>query len=64
MGILWLFLIFASLASHGHVHAQSPEICHRGGGFCRVGYCDSGEYPTKYCFEPVILCCKKEPSTT
>ncbi|EOA95212.1 Gallinacin-12, partial [Anas platyrhynchos] len=49
------------LLSTGHTHG--PDSCNHEGGLCRVGNCIPGEYLAKYCFEPVILCCKS-PSTT
>ncbi|NWV02153.1 GLL12 protein, partial [Ptilonorhynchus violaceus] len=56
MGILVLVFIFISLTQHGGAHG--PDSCNHGGGLCRVGNCDSGEYPAQFCFEPIILCCK------
>ncbi|XP_061228122.1 gallinacin-12-like [Neopsephotus bourkii] len=65
MEILWFMLIFISLMGHGDAHG--PLSCkHEGGachcrqdrGFCRLGTCEPGEYLAKYCFEPIILCCK------
>ncbi|KQK81120.1 hypothetical protein AAES_85046 [Amazona aestiva] len=32
--------------------------CRQENGFCRLGACEPGEYLAKYCFEPIILCCK------
>uniref|UniRef100_A0A8B9VCK3 Beta-defensin n=1 Tax=Anas zonorhyncha TaxID=75864 RepID=A0A8B9VCK3_9AVES len=62
MGILGLVLIFISLITHGHTHG--PDSCNHEGGLCRVGNCIPGEYLAKYCFEPVILCCKSPSPTT
>ncbi|NWY67666.1 GLL12 protein, partial [Erithacus rubecula] len=62
MGILVFVFIFISLAQHGD--AQGPDSCNHGGGLCRVGSCDSGEYLAQYCFEPIILCCKNLPPST
>ncbi|NWS37696.1 GLL12 protein, partial [Probosciger aterrimus] len=65
MGILRFMLIFISLMGHGD--ADGPFSCKHGGGachckqergFCRLGSCEPGEYLAKYCFEPIILCCK------
>ncbi|XP_049675045.1 gallinacin-12-like [Accipiter gentilis] len=62
MGILWFILIFVSLTSHGDAHG--PDRCNHEGGLCRVGNCVSGEYLARYCFEPIILCCKSLSPTT
>ncbi|XP_040406594.1 gallinacin-12-like [Cygnus olor] len=62
MGTLGLVLIFISLIAHGHAHG--PDSCNHEGGLCRVGNCIPGEYLAKYCFEPIILCCKSLPLTT
>ncbi|KFP63856.1 Gallinacin-12 [Cariama cristata] len=56
MEILWFILIFISLTGHGD--AYGPDSCNHEGGLCRVGKCITGEYLARYCFEPVILCCK------
>lgn len=47
---------FHSLLSAGSTHG--PDSCNHDRGLCRVGNCNPGEYLAKYCFEPVILCCK------
>ncbi|KAM9297948.1 LOW QUALITY PROTEIN: gallinacin-12-like [Morus bassanus] len=62
MGILWFILIFISLTSHGDAHG--PDSCNHEGGLCRVGNCIPGEYLARYCFEPIILCCKNLSPTT
>ncbi|KFO77424.1 Gallinacin-12 [Cuculus canorus] len=63
MQIVWFVLIFISLSSHGGAHG--PDSCNHIGGLCRVGNCVSGEYLARYCFEPIILCCKLlSPTTT
>uniref|UniRef100_A0A669Q713 Uncharacterized protein n=1 Tax=Phasianus colchicus TaxID=9054 RepID=A0A669Q713_PHACC len=56
MGNLCFMFIFISLLAHGSTHG--PDSCNHDGGLCRVGSCIPGEYLAKYCFEPVILCCK------
>ncbi|XP_061845585.1 gallinacin-12-like [Colius striatus] len=62
MGILWFILIFISLTSHGDAHG--PDNCKHKGGLCRVGNCISGERLSRYCFKPIILCCKSFSPTT
>ncbi|NXT77003.1 GLL12 protein, partial [Zapornia atra] len=62
MGILWFILIFVSLTSQGDAHG--PDSCKQEGGLCRMGSCDPGEHPARYCFEPIILCCKSVAPTT
>ncbi|XP_064002901.1 gallinacin-12-like [Pogoniulus pusillus] len=61
MEILWFIFIFLSLTSHGD--AYGPESCNSDGGLCRVGSCVSGEYLARFCFEPIILCCKRVSHT-
>ncbi|KAM4680683.1 gallinacin-12-like [Amazona ochrocephala] len=65
MGILWFMLIFISVMGHGGAHRplgckNEGGACHcrQENGFCRLGACEPGEYLAKYCFEPIILCCK------
>ncbi|NP_001384682.1 gallinacin-12 [Gallus gallus] len=53
---LCFVFIFISLLAHGSTHG--PDSCNHDRGLCRVGNCNPGEYLAKYCFEPVILCCK------
>ncbi|KFV73973.1 Gallinacin-12 [Dryobates pubescens] len=62
MGILCFILIFISLPTHGD--AYGPDSCNYEGGLCRVGNCISGEYLARFCFEPIILCCKSLSHTT
>uniref|UniRef100_A0A8V5FP85 Uncharacterized protein n=1 Tax=Melopsittacus undulatus TaxID=13146 RepID=A0A8V5FP85_MELUD len=64
MGILWL-MIFITFMGHGGAHGPldckhegSACLCRQERGFCRLGTCEPGEYLAKYCFEPIILCCK------
>nr|AJW76440.1 beta-defensin 12 [Chrysolophus pictus] len=60
MGNLCFMFIFISLLAHGKAGGSThgPDSCNHDGGLCRVGSCIPGEYLAKYCFEPVILCCK------
>ncbi|NXF91744.1 GLL12 protein, partial [Eubucco bourcierii] len=62
MEILWFIFIFLSLTRHGD--AYGPESCNYEGGLCRVGSCVSSEYLARFCFEPIILCCKSWSHTT
>ncbi|XP_065587179.1 gallinacin-12-like [Cyrtonyx montezumae] len=63
MGSLCFVFIFISLLAHGSTHG--PGSCNHGRGLCRMGNCIPGEYLAKYCFKPVILCCKPlSPTST
>nr|BBP06533.1 avian beta-defensin 12 [Coturnix japonica] len=56
MGNLCVVFIFISLLAHGST--QGPDSCNHDRGLCRMGKCIFGEYLAKYCFKPIILCCK------
>ncbi|NXP24324.1 GLL12 protein, partial [Scytalopus superciliaris] len=62
MEIVTFIFIFVSLTQHGDAHG--PEGCNHERGLCRVGNCIPGEYLARYCFEPIILCCKSLAPTT